>query len=698
MKYRKILTILAVNIMVFSGMSAVASAGIFNRSVISKEINDEGTVNLIKYGLFSKEIFVINLEGPTDINSRFKGYYPVNLHSDFPEFEEDGLKVRFTGELDFPSIISRVGLPVFLKGYLPIKLTSIERIIDEPKLKFDVFLDESFLVEEPIPVKAKLENVGESTVIVDEINPVVSTLDLIIKTPDQREICYIGPKEKRLPEKIELAPGQKITYSFEDITVEDLFGYDKENSYLFITGEYSILGEYTSPIKDITSDDEKQEESKVFRSKKYNFEITDEIQETVTLTLATNPREIPDDVFTYTEPLELLPILDGKIHAVYKKDTEVTIKVDKIFEDFVFNRFEGAVQGQDQEVTVIMDVDKLVTAHYKKDGPEPIPPMACFTFKPKELIYVGTEIAFDSSCSVDPDGDTLSFLWDFGDGTSSEETNPTHSYEKSGEYTVSLIVKDLDGLSGRYSQNIKVIEKEFPETGIISGKISEASILEVVIEKKPVEGATIKAISTEKKGGNHYETTSDEKGKYKLPEVEVGEYYVFASKDGYIPAKPKIITVTAGECSEADFSLKKLGSDLEFDISLQATTFSKENPLSLTASLTNNEEESVEVSDIGIEYGTLQLQIKTPDNKYLITKARSMMIIPPKVEIGAGETYSVDINDLTVEDFIVILPVDGESSETYNFIPGEYVIKGIYTSFVPPGCRLVSPERTFVYK
>ena len=37
------------------------------------------------------------------------------------------------------------------------------------------------------------------------------------------------------------------------------------------------------------------------------------------------------------------------------------------------------------------------------------------------------------------------FLWDFGDGTTSTEADPTHQYEAPGTYTVTLTVTGTDG-------------------------------------------------------------------------------------------------------------------------------------------------------------------------------------------------------------------------------------------------------------
>ncbi|MCX5657889.1 MAG: PKD domain-containing protein, partial [Candidatus Omnitrophica bacterium] len=65
--------------------------------------------------------------------------------------------------------------------------------------------------------------------------------------------------------------------------------------------------------------------------------------------------------------------------------------------------------------------------------------------KPKEEIACN-KFTFDASSSYDPGNKKLSFLWDLGDGTTSESPIVTHVYEKAGEYKVSLRVKNDSGL------------------------------------------------------------------------------------------------------------------------------------------------------------------------------------------------------------------------------------------------------------
>ncbi len=51
-------------------------------------------------------------------------------------------------------------------------------------------------------------------------------------------------------------------------------------------------------------------------------------------------------------------------------------------------------------------------------------------------------VRFDGSGSSDPDGVITSYRWDFGDGATSHETNPSHTYLEHGQYPVRLTVVD----------------------------------------------------------------------------------------------------------------------------------------------------------------------------------------------------------------------------------------------------------------
>ena len=58
--------------------------------------------------------------------------------------------------------------------------------------------------------------------------------------------------------------------------------------------------------------------------------------------------------------------------------------------------------------------------------------------------------------SDDWDGEIVSWDWEFGDGESSAEQNPTHHYEEPGTYHVVLTVTDNDGATGVYEGDVDV--------------------------------------------------------------------------------------------------------------------------------------------------------------------------------------------------------------------------------------------------
>jgi PKD repeat protein len=98
---------------------------------------------------------------------------------------------------------------------------------------------------------------------------------------------------------------------------------------------------------------------------------------------------------------------------------------------------------------------------------ENIPPAATFT------AAVSPDNAalwrFDSTGSEDPDGEIVSYSWNFGDGEIGTGTTIEHRYLTSGVYSVTLIVLDNDGETAKKVVDIEVTVPPFVmETGEIS--------------------------------------------------------------------------------------------------------------------------------------------------------------------------------------------------------------------------------------
>ncbi|MFG3133198.1 ThuA domain-containing protein [Streptomyces tendae] len=57
-------------------------------------------------------------------------------------------------------------------------------------------------------------------------------------------------------------------------------------------------------------------------------------------------------------------------------------------------------------------------------------------------------VQFSSAGSHDPEGGTITYRWEFGDGTTSTQANPTHTYTGKGQFTAQLTVTDTGGRTG----------------------------------------------------------------------------------------------------------------------------------------------------------------------------------------------------------------------------------------------------------
>ncbi|MFC2078558.1 PKD domain-containing protein [Candidatus Bipolaricaulota bacterium] len=73
------------------------------------------------------------------------------------------------------------------------------------------------------------------------------------------------------------------------------------------------------------------------------------------------------------------------------------------------------------------------------------------SFEPREL-----ELVTATDLSDDSDGIIVQWLWDFGDGTVSDEASPSHVYQQNGTMDITLTVTDEQGAAGTAVASINV--------------------------------------------------------------------------------------------------------------------------------------------------------------------------------------------------------------------------------------------------
>jgi len=131
---------------------------------------------------------------------------------------------------------------------------------------------------------------------------------------------------------------------------------------------------------------------------------------------------------------------------------------------WVFDYWSGSLSGNSNPVTINMNEDKNITAHFiqsKEEGggsnngggggnggttrkPNKLP-VANLSAGEPYIGFIEEEIEFNGSLSYDSDGQIVKYEWIFGDGTTGDGEISAHVYSIPGEYEVELKVTDNRG-------------------------------------------------------------------------------------------------------------------------------------------------------------------------------------------------------------------------------------------------------------
>jgi len=192
---------------------------------------------------------------------------------------------------------------------------------------------------------------------------------------------------------------------------------------------------------------------------------------------------------TNTPPAQVGVFLDGATTSLDFGDSSLSGGAHKFFgviDTAGFNEFEfRELEGTKEDAKLIFSDDFAIGMAATGCGSND-PPTAAFTYS-----QIDADVAFTDGSS-DMDGTIVQWLWDFGDGNFSNQSNPNHTYASNGTYSVIHYVRDDGNCAGESPPQMILVTSHppadiditYPTNGaIVSGTIT----LEVSITDPPSE-------------------------------------------------------------------------------------------------------------------------------------------------------------------------------------------------------------------
>jgi endoglucanase Acf2 len=181
-------------------------------------------------------------------------------------------------------------------------------------------------------------------------------------------------------------------------------------------------------------------------------------------------------------------------------------------------------------------------------------------------------VLFSGSSSYDPNGLELDYAWDFGDGNTSTEVNPEHTYTEPGTYQAVLTVTNTEGLSDTAEAEINVFESGTPFQG-------EAPVIPARIEAENYDEGGQNVAYSDMEENNIGQAYRPEEGVdiisggsngfnvYWMVDSEWLEYTIEVPEDGLYDITPYLTTVPGF----GDFRILVNNVDISGTVSVPAT-------------------------------------------------------------------------------------------------------------------------------
>lgn len=305
-----------------------------------------------------------------------------------------------------------------------------------------------------------------------------------------------------------------------------------------------------------------------------------------------------------------------------------------------------------------------------------VPVISCSPVLQAEVEYV-----IDGSTSTG-DSAILTYAFDFGDGTTSGEMSPVHSYAMAGSYTITLTVTDDEGHTATCEKNVTVVER---------ASMGTAKIRVVDEDGVPVPGAPVYFDLGEE---TQVVQSSDSSG-YVTFEALAGKHTVgcVIANNEWLPTKKDIIVTSQNETAVTLTLVRHVMVEGQFEI--KRMTFEEIVAAGIDVSLPENQH--VTQVRTTLVYGSQDIEIMfyansdgiINGNRIVSTSGGSREIIPWVYNEAMIAFLDIPVGVSALKEFFdVRLHIINHASSEFS------VMDNTVELHVPDGLTLVETEGT----
>ncbi|TQJ06660.1 PKD domain-containing protein [Kribbella jejuensis] len=145
---------------------------------------------------------------------------------------------------------------------------------------------------------------------------------------------------------------------------------------------------------------------------------------------------------------------------------------------------------------------------------QPVPPTAALTVTPSTGL-IPLQVTADASGSTDPQGQTLTYAFDFGDGATTgpqAAATATHTYTVAGSYTVKVTVTDASGLTATSTKVVTVATGPTYVGQVGTGSSNKNQTSATITTSRAVKAGDLVVLAVQSTVGTATVTATDDVG------------------------------------------------------------------------------------------------------------------------------------------------------------------------------------------